>query len=481
MNAVFAILALQAVLGAFDNFWHHELSARLPSRASARWELSLHAMREAIYALVFAGLAWFRWQGAWAALLAALLLAELCITAADFLEEDRTRKLPPLERVLHTVLAVCYGIFLGLFSPVLLTWAQEPTGLVLQGHGWVPWLFTGSGLAVLAWSLRNVLAVRAMREMPAAAAPAPGPGSRAAVLVTGATGFIGSALVQRLLAQGRRVIVLSRDGLQARAAFGPAVWVVERLDDIPSESRIAAIVHLAGAPVLGLPWTAARRRQLLHSRTDTARALLALLRRLEQRPELLLSASAVGFYGLPSNPESLDESAPAEPGRFQSDLCAAVEHEARRAEGLGLRVVRLRLGIVLGRGGGAYPGLALASRLGLGAVLGHGRQPMPWIHREDAIGLICFALDNARMSGAVNAVAPDLQTQAAFGAALAGSFGRRVHVRLPARLLSSVLGEMSELLLAGQLVRPQRALDLGYRFRHPTLATALGSLAVELM
>jgi len=477
MTAVFTILSIQALLGAFDNLWHHELAAQLPRRASARRELALHALREAIYGVVFLGLAWLRWQGWCALVLAALLLLELAITLADFLEEDRTRRLPPFERALHTVLAVGYGMFLAAMAPVLWTWAQLPAGLVVAGHGWVSGLFTAFALAVLAWSARNFHAVARMRAQPATHRPARATGP--AVLVTGGTGFIGSALVRELLRDGRRVIVYSRDPVQARAAFGRGVWVVDRLDDVPCETTIAAVVNLAGAPILGAPWTQRRRLLLIHSRAQVTADIVALLRRLERRPRVLVSASAVGYYGVPAGTGRIDEQAPAEPGRFQSDLCAAIEHEARRAEALGVRVVRLRFGIVLGADGGAYPPLALAARCGLAAVLGDGRQPVPWIHRDDAIGLVRWAMDREALSGAVNAVAPHLCTQAEFAAAIAASLGRRVRLRTPSWVLRGGLGEMSELLLQGQWAVPRAALAAGYGYRHPTLKEAAAALGAE--
>ncbi|RYF52846.1 MAG: NAD-dependent epimerase/dehydratase family protein, partial [Comamonadaceae bacterium] len=229
MNIIFLLLSFQAALGAFDNLWHHELEARLPHRTSARYELSLHAAREAIYGVVFFGLAWFEWRGAFAAVLAALLLIELVITLADFLEEDRTRRLPPLERLLHTVLTISYGLFLGLIAPVLWAWVQQPTAMAPAPHGWVSWLFTAYAIGVWAWSVRNVLAAIQLYRMAAEPAPpsalhAHGLQPQPATLVTGATGFVGSALVADLVRDGQRVIVLTRDALQARASFGPSVW-----------------------------------------------------------------------------------------------------------------------------------------------------------------------------------------------------------------------------------------------------------------
>ncbi|RYF76995.1 MAG: TIGR01777 family protein [Comamonadaceae bacterium] len=311
------------------------------------------------------------------------------------------------------------------------------------------------------------------------AAPRSPEAPESTVLVTGATGFVGSALVQRLQGEGWRVLVLSRDRMKARALFGAGVQVVERLDELRAETRIDAIVHLAGARVLGLPWTARRRRELLASRIDLTRAVIDLVARLHRRPSVMVCASAVGFYGA-SPRASFDarvETSPPRPGEFQSDLCQAIEHEACRAEAFGLRVVRLRLGVVFGRGGGAYPMLALSARLGLGAVLGSGRQAAPWIHLEDAVGLIRFAIDNDRCDGPVNAVAPDTPTQARFAAALAASFGRRVRLRMPDALLRLAAGEMSTLLLDGQNAVPAAALEAGYVFRHPALEEALADLA----
>ena len=484
MNAVFIILAVQVLLGAFDTLWHHELHAKLPQRAAARRELVLHSAREAIYGVVFLSLAWTELHGALALLLGALLLVEVALTLADFLEEDRSRKLPPSERVLHTVLAVVYGLFLATLAPTLVAWVAAPTGFARTPHGLASWALSVFATGVFAWSVRDALALRALGR--AAGEVAALPTARRhddrilpAVLVTGATGFVGSALVEQLRRDGQRVIVLARDLVQARATFGPDVWVVDRLAAIPSETVIDAVVNLAGARVLGLPWTAARRRELLASRTGVTSALVDLMRRLQQRPRVLVSASAVGFYGASPQAsfEPCDERAMARPGQFQSDLCAAIEHEARRAEALGVRVVRMRFGVVLGRGDGAYPMLALSSRAGLGAVLGSGRQPAPWIHLDDAVALIRFAVADASLSGPVNAVAPQTTTQAEFAQALAASYGRRARLRVPYAPLRLALGEMAELLLEGQNAIPAAALAAGFRFRHPTLAGAFAALA----
>jgi uncharacterized protein (TIGR01777 family) len=475
MTLVFCILLAQVAIGALDNFWHHELAARLPQRASARHELKLHAAREGIYGVLLLALAWLQWQGAWVLLPAALMAAEVAITCADFVEEDRTRRLPPLEAVLHTLLAVNYGALLGVLGLLFADGWQQPAGVTVVSYGLPSWFFTLAGIGVIAWAARNVEAVVRLGRQRESVVP-PVPASGPAVLVTGATGFIGSALVHQLMEQGQRVIVHSRDVLQARLAF-PGAWVVDRLDDVPAETHIRAVVHLAGAQVLGSPWTRARRHALIGSRTGLMHELLFLMARMHERPAVLVSASAVGYYGVPEGDPLLDEHAAPQPGHFQSDLCVAIEHEARRAEALGVRVVRLRFGIVLGAGGGAYPALAAAARLGLGAVLASGRQPVPWLHVDDAVGLVRFAIANRDLQGAVNAVAPEAPPQAAFARAMAASLRRRVMLRVPDRLLRWGLGEMSELLRLGQNAVPGAALAAGYRFRMPAVKAAMESLA----
>ncbi len=467
MTPVLILILVQAVLGATDNLVHHELEAALPSRPGARLELSLHAAREAIYAVLFAGLAWLEWRGLWAFALAALLIAEIAITLKDFLVEDATRRLPPFERALHAVLAIGYGAVLAMLAPTLLGWAALPSTLVATSHGVISWILTLAALGVGAWSVRNWIAVASLAHEGAPISTASAEGT---VLVTGATGFIGRRLTAALLAQQRRVIVLTRDRLAARAQFGPAPLIVESLDELPDELTVDAIVNLAGASVAGGLWTAARRRVLVASRVETTRRLVSCAARLRRRPGVLVNGSAVGFYG-DGGQLLLDEREAAGPG-FMAELCAAWEAEAARMAALGLRVCMLRLGLVLDWTGGILPMLAAPARLGLSARIGDGRQWAPWIHRDDAVRMILAAIDDPAWRGPVNAVAPDLVTQGEMTGRLADHFHRPQWLAAPAWSLRLALGEFSDLFLASQRAIPHAALDCGFDFTRPTLERA---------
>ena len=216
---------------------------------------------------------------------------------------------------------------------------------------------------------------------------------------------------------------------------------------------------------------------LLASRIDTTRAVHALAERLETRPRVLVNASAVGFYGDRPDAAELDETAPPQPGQFQSDLCAAWENEAKTLRPLGVRVVKLRFGAILGREGGMYPPLALIARLGVGTILGSGRQAMPWVHLDDVVAVLRLAIAQDSLEGAVNVVAPGLVSQAAFARSVAGS--RAICPRVPAALIAALGGEAATLLLGGQAATPRRLLAAGFRFTHPTLAGAVAALSAS--
>jgi uncharacterized protein (TIGR01777 family) len=476
MSVFFTLITIQALLGALDNLWHHEITERLPAKRAAATELSLHAAREFLYAFVFVALAWYEWRGAWALLVAGVLLVEIVITITDFIVEDRTRRLPPSERVLHAVLALNYGVALAVLAPILLAWWSLPSEIVSVGYGAFSWMLALFSVGAFAWSVRNSVAVlRHRRPQEWVRNPiVAGTNSSRSVLISGATGFVGGHLVRKLIARGDVVTVVTRDADRALDRFGPHVRTVTSLDALGADEHIDAIVNLAGAPILGLPWTRRRRQVLLDSRVSTTRALVNLCARLDKSPRIFVTASAIGYYGVRGD-ERLDEQATPQQ-IFQSELCQRWEEATIGAEALGARVVKLRFGLVLGRDGGALPSLAMPVRLGLGAVIGAGKQWVSWIHIDDLVRLIEFALDKPSLRGPVNAVAPHAATHLQVQRALARTLRRPMWMRVPAFVVRIALGEMAQLLVDGQRVVPRRALASGFSFRHADLIGALDQL-----
>lgn len=288
------------------------------------------------------------------------------------------------------------------------------------------------------------------------------------ILITGGTGFIGHRLCQWLLAAGHRVTVLTRSPDRAGLA---QVRYAGELDDV---GPVHAVVNLAGEALTEGRWNAVRKQAFLDSRIGTTQALLAWMQGLATRPEVLVSGSAIGYYG-PRDATPLDET--ASPGHdFAAMLCRRWEAEALRAEDLGVRTCLLRTGIVLDHGGGALARMLPPFRLGLGGPMGDGRQWMSWIHRDDLVGMILWLLADPDVRGACNGTAPGAVTNAAFARTLAQVLGRPAWVRTPAFALKLGFGEMAGLLLTGQNVVPARALREGYRFRHPTLEGALRAI-----
>jgi uncharacterized protein (TIGR01777 family) len=294
------------------------------------------------------------------------------------------------------------------------------------------------------------------------------------VLITGATGFIGSRLAQALSAAGHDVIALTRNPAKA-IVLRPPFRLITSLDQLPAATRIDAVVNLAGEPIADGLWTRAKRRRILTSRLRVTRALLRLIGRLQQPPKVLISGSAIGWYGAWQD-EALTEFDGGKNG-FLYGVCEAWEQTARRAQRVGVRVVRLRIGLVLGPQGGLLRALHVPFRLGLGGRIGSGAQWMSWIARDDLVRLIAHAIATPELTGPVNATAPEPVRNSDFAQALAGALGRRTRLRYPAALLRLVAGDLAgELMLAGQRVLPAKAEASGFAFRYPTLASALAGL-----
>jgi uncharacterized protein len=305
------------------------------------------------------------------------------------------------------------------------------------------------------------------------------------VTVSGATGLIGRALIAALQAQGAELTVLSRDPVSASATFAaaglepPEVLRWDPLSDPAPAEAIAgreAVVHFAGENV-AQRWTERAKRAIRESRVSGTRHLVEGVRDASDRPAVLVSASAIGYYG-PRGEEPLDEEAPAGEG-FLARVCAEWEAEAGRGSDLGIRVVLLRTGVLLDPAGGALARMLPPFRLGLGGPVAGGHQYVSWIHRDDVTGLVLAALSDERWSGPVNATAPEPCTNRDFSRTLGSALKRPALMPVPGFALRLLYGEMAEVVTTGARVVPAKPLVLGYAFQQPHLAGALRSLLAD--
>jgi len=293
------------------------------------------------------------------------------------------------------------------------------------------------------------------------------------VIVTGGTGFIGPRLCERLVAKGHDVVALTRDASRSRDHVHPKVRVASWADGAAWEGFVdgaGALVNLAGE-TLAQRWTAGAKERIARSRVEATTRLRGAVERAGKKPDVLVNASAVGFYGSHAD-EILDESAP--PGDdFLARVCVDWEAAAQAFVPLGVRVARIRTGLVVGAGGGALAKMALPFRLFAGGAPGGGKQWVSWIHLDDHVELYVFAIENAAVSGAIDGTAPNPVTMRAFATALGRALHRPSFMPAPAAPIRLLLGEMSSVVLEGQRVVPKKALDLGFAFRFPEVAAAL--------
>ncbi|MFL6449843.1 MAG: TIGR01777 family oxidoreductase [Bryobacteraceae bacterium] len=293
-------------------------------------------------------------------------------------------------------------------------------------------------------------------------------------LLTGATGFVGKRLVDALLASGHSVNYLARlrsSALDSRAAFHHWDRISEpRLESVP---RLDVVFHLAGEPV-AQRWTADVKQRIMESRVDGTRKLVAAIRKLKHKPSVLVSTSAVGFYGDRGNEILTEQSAPGE--GFLAEVSKRWEHEALRAREFGLRVVLLRVATVLGKNGGALKPMLVPFKLGLGGTFGDGKQWMPWIHLDDLVSLYTFAAQNTSVEGPLNASAPEIVTNGQFTKALGGVLGRPTLIPVPHFALRAVLGELAGFVLSSQRVVPEATERAGFTFQYGRLERALKAI-----
>lgn len=294
------------------------------------------------------------------------------------------------------------------------------------------------------------------------------------ILLTGGTGLIGRRLCRHWLGQGHQLTVWSRNPGDVAKICGAGVRGIAHPDDIGTET-VDAVINLAGAPIADRPWTRKRKALLWDSRITLTEQLITWLERRAQKPGVLISGSAVGWYG-DGGERELDEESPPINEDFSSRLCIAWEETAMRAEALGIRVVLLRTGLVLANEGGFLQRLLPPFKLGMGGPIGNGRQWMPWVHIDDQIAAIDFLLNREDARGPYNACAPSPVRNHEFAKTLGAVLHRPSFMPLPAVALRLLMGELSVLLLGGQRARPSRLQAAGFTFRFTDLRAALNNL-----
>lgn len=291
------------------------------------------------------------------------------------------------------------------------------------------------------------------------------------LLCLGCSGFIGQAVRNRLLESGHSLLLVSRNAPYERAARES--WVSYESDWMDHLVRVDGIVNFAGEPIAGGHWTTGRRWAIEESRAGLCRKIVDRLGHLDRIPKIWINASAVGYYGDQAD-QPLLESSPRGHG-FLAQVCHDWESEVARSAGLGVREIRLRLGVVLDRRGGMLKRLLPIYRAGFGGVWGKGTQYLPWVSLEDVVRVVDWAVQ-APVRGPVNVVAPEQLTQREFSQRLAAKLGRSHWMRTPAWLLRLLLGDLSEMLLNSQRVVPQQLQKSGFEFRKPSFEQALAEI-----
>lgn len=291
------------------------------------------------------------------------------------------------------------------------------------------------------------------------------------VLITGGTGFIGSLLCAEMHNRGYSLTVFSRQPAdKVRSICGP-VEVINDLESLRAHAGYHAVINLAGEGIAAKPWTRKRKQALRDSRISLTSTLTEIINTWAQLPEVMVSGSAVGFYGSQGDRLVTEDTAPHD--EFSHQLCRDWENAALRLQPSGVRICLSRTGLVVGAGGGFLQSMKLPFKLGLGCRLGDGQQYMSWIHREDVVAALIWMLETREATGAYNVVSPNPVTNRQFTHCLARVLRRPAIFRVPAAILKMALGEMSRLLLTGQRAVPARLSDSGFGHLYPTLEEAL--------
>lgn len=297
------------------------------------------------------------------------------------------------------------------------------------------------------------------------------------ILITGGTGFIGVALVQELLRLGCEITILTRNAFNLQKTGLPVRWITS-LEQLPQSTRLDGLINLAGESLAQGRWSERKKQRLWSSRIQTTTKLLSWMQTLQVPPQFLLNASAIGFYG-PQGDEAITEDS-AFNRSFSHDLCAAWERQADQFAAAGLVVIKLRLGVVLAKQGGAFTQIRQPLKWRVATVLGTGSPYFSWVHRVDVIRAVVFLIaniNNKDLQGPINITAPDAVSYAQLAQSLARHAKAWAIIRVPPWCLRLLLGQMAEeLLLTGQNVKPRKLLDAGFVFEYPNLDAALDNL-----
>ena len=291
-------------------------------------------------------------------------------------------------------------------------------------------------------------------------------------LITGGTGFIGSALCSRLLEDKHNIVILSRhpDAIKA------PVTAISNLDQLKSDTAFDVVINLAGEPIANKRWSDQQKQRISRSRLDTTQKLISYFKTIEHKPKLFISGSAIGYYGTSETNDIIDETEHGDDS-FSSQLCQQWETTALQAQTLGIRTCLLRTGIVLGKGGGALSKMLPPFKVGLGGKIGRGKQWMSWIHLDDLVGIILYCIDHDGLKSAINGTSPNPVTNQVFTKTLGKVLKRPTILTMPTLVVKLLMGQMGEeLLLAGKKVLPIKVLDAGYKFQYKELEGALKNI-----
>lgn len=490
MIPVLGLASMQAILGGFDNIYHHEITERLPWRHTQATEQYIHSIRQVFYAGVFTSLAGVTPQGGFAYGMGALLVSELGLTLWDFVNEDQTRKLPWTERIAHTLLTLNYGAILACWAPVLYQASLLPTNIVFESYG----IFTGINAVCVAgvslWSVRDWFAHKRLVRFAAESLPSVSlVKSHQRFLITGGTGLLGSRLVTCLLNEGHEVTVVARNPSKAAELLcqsrSSKLTIVCSLKEFPrpSEEIFDVVINLAGESIAGGRWTDARKAILRESRVNVTKDLMSFLSKLSIQPRVILSGSAIGFYGINDGTvlSLTEDSPPLETTSFSHQLVKEWEETVTSfsaSQENKSRIVLLRTGVVLSRDGGALSQMLTPFEFGLGGPTGTGNQYFPWIHIDDWIQGVGKCINDETIAGPVNLTAPDQVTNAQFAAILGKTLHRPAVIPMPAFVMRLILGRelADELILNGCGILPKKLQSSGFQFTYPNLSSALDAV-----